>query len=44
MTDPKIRVLFTEQQIKSWGRCPDCGWHPPTQGHHADCAHPAESK
>ncbi|UVK59456.1 hypothetical protein SEA_VENTI_59 [Mycobacterium phage Venti] len=18
-------------------RCPDCGWHPKTQGHHPDC-------
>lgn len=37
MTDPKIRILFTEEQIRSFGRCPKCGFHPPTQDHHPKC-------
>ncbi|MBP3087016.1 hypothetical protein [Mycolicibacterium fortuitum] len=37
MTDPKIRLLFTRAQLIGMGRCPDCGWHPKTQGHHPEC-------
>lgn len=37
MTDPKIRLLFTRAQLIAMRRCADCGWHPPTQGHHPDC-------
>lgn len=37
MTDPKIRLLFTRAQLIAMKRCPDCGWHPPTQSHHPDC-------
>lgn len=37
MSDPAIRLLFTPEQLKSYGRCDKCGWHPPTQGHHQDC-------
>lgn len=37
MTDPRIRLLFTRAQLIGMGRCPDCGWHPKTQGHHPDC-------
>ncbi|PQM45685.1 hypothetical protein C1Y40_04129 [Mycobacterium talmoniae] len=37
MTDPRIRLLFTRAQLVAMKRCPDCGWHPPTQGHHDDC-------
>jgi len=43
MTDPKIRVLFSEAQLRSFGRCTGCGWHPPTQGHHPDCPNPEET-
>lgn len=37
MSDPRIRLLFTEAELAQLGRCPHCGWHPPTQGHHPDC-------
>ena len=37
MTDPRIRLLFTRAQLIGMGRCPDCGWHPKTQGHHPHC-------
>lgn len=37
MTDPKIRILFTPEQLRSFGRCTSCGWHEATQGHHPDC-------
>ncbi|WP_301121098.1 hypothetical protein [Mycolicibacterium fortuitum] len=37
MTDPKIRLLFTRAELIGMGRCPDCGWHPKTQGHHPEC-------
>lgn len=38
MTDPRIKVLFTADEIAALGRCPECGWHPPKQGHHPECA------
>jgi hypothetical protein len=37
MSDQKIRLLFTRAQLIAMKRCADCGWHPPTQGHHPDC-------
>ncbi|MDQ2638061.1 MAG: hypothetical protein M3Y83_14430 [Actinomycetota bacterium] len=37
MSDPKIRLLFTPERLAALGRCTQCGWHPPTQGHHQDC-------
>ncbi|MFA5711997.1 hypothetical protein [Mycolicibacterium sp.] len=45
MSDPNIRLLFTPEQLRSFGRCDQCGWHPPTQGHDARCPHhhPEES-
>lgn len=29
-----------EWMIQQPERCPECGWHPPTMGHHADCSEP----
>lgn len=37
VTDPKIRLLFTRPELAVMGRCVECGWHEPTQGHHPDC-------
>lgn len=37
MTDPKIRLLFTRAELIAMKRCPECGWHPKTQGHHPEC-------
>jgi hypothetical protein len=46
MTDTRIRLLFTPEQLAGMGRCPNCGWHPPKQGHHPECPdhQPAEMK
>ncbi|WP_264021084.1 hypothetical protein [Mycolicibacterium canariasense] len=43
MTDPKIRLLFTPDQLRALNRCPRCGWHVETQGHHPDCPNPEET-
>lgn len=37
MSDPRIRLLFSRRELIAMQRCPDCGWHPKTQGHHPDC-------
>ena len=37
MTDPRIRLLYSRRELIAMGRCPDCGWHPPAQGHHQAC-------
>ncbi|AEL19993.1 hypothetical protein SEA_TAPIOCA_61 [Mycobacterium phage Tapioca] len=37
MTDPKIWLPFSRRELIAMQRCPDCGWHPKTQGHHPDC-------
>ena len=31
------RLLFTRAELIGYKRCPDCSWHPPTQGHHEAC-------
>jgi hypothetical protein len=31
------RLLFTRAELLALGRCPRCGWHPKTQGHHWAC-------
>jgi len=28
---------WTAGQLEELGRCAECGFHPPTQGHHDDC-------
>lgn len=33
----EVRSLFTRREAISRRRCPDCGWHPETQGHHPEC-------
>ncbi len=38
------RVLFTNAECRALGRCPYCGWHPPKQGHHANCPRPQKRK
>ncbi|UVT31615.1 hypothetical protein SEA_MASK_82 [Mycobacterium phage Mask] len=44
MTDPKIKLLFTRAQLIGMERCPDCGWHPETQGHLPECpTHPSDA-
>ncbi len=37
MSDPRMTQLFTADQLRKMGRCTECGWHPPTQGHSDDC-------
>lgn len=37
MSDPRITVLFSEDELRALNRCTLCGWHPKTQGHHPDC-------
>lgn len=37
MTDRRLRLLFMPDELRKLGRCPECGWHPPTQGHDPDC-------
>ncbi|AER48440.1 hypothetical protein CM06_gp63 [Mycobacterium phage Babsiella] len=37
MSDPRIRLLFSPEELERRGRCRHCGWHPPTQGHLPDC-------
>lgn len=37
VTDPRIRLLYTRAELIGMGRCADCGWHEPTQGHHNEC-------
>lgn len=37
MSDPRMTSLFTPEQLRAAGRCTECGWHPPTQGHNPDC-------
>jgi hypothetical protein len=37
MSDPRIRLLFTPAELAALGRCTECGWHEPTQGHHPHC-------
>lgn len=31
------RLLFTRAELTALRRCPDCGWHEATQGHHPNC-------
>lgn len=38
VSDPRIKLLFTPEQLKAMNRCMRCGWHPKTQGHHPECA------
>lgn len=35
--------LWTADQLEKLGRCPECGFHPPTQGHRDDCPVAAEA-
>lgn len=28
---------YPTQTLIAMRRCPDCGWHPETMGHHPDC-------
>ena len=37
MTDPRIRLLYTRAELIGLGRCADCGWSVPEQGHHSEC-------
>ena len=34
MMEPR---LFTRAELLALGRCPECGWHPRTQGHQRAC-------
>lgn len=38
MPKPKLWLPYKSRRyLISIQRCPDCGWHPKTQGHHPDC-------
>lgn len=33
------RRIFTDAEIREYGRCPECEYHPRTQGHERACPH-----
>lgn len=41
MTEQKRFLPYPRRDLIAMGRCPDCGFHPETQGHNTDCpTHP----
>lgn len=39
----KLWLPYPRRHLIAIHRCPDCGWHPETQGHHPDCPAPVEA-
>lgn len=37
MSGPPIWLPYSAHRLAVLGRCPACGFHPPTQGHRPEC-------